>query len=188
MTVKDCINTIDSKKYTDKKLESYPTNTDLQTILSDYPTETEMNSAIQSAIADIPTGSGWIKVDYDTFISEYSEFDENGNCVCLKDTFVYFPFKDGIYIGGEMQKFCPKNSYFEGGYEYTNLDNITSVSYFISHGLVTFSIVKENEEDVVDFMAFEDRIDTNLAFTQVDLTSRYTYDINDMIIYVNPDS
>ena len=47
MTIKDCINTIDSKKYTDTKLQS-------------YPTITEMNTAIETAIADIPipTGSG----------------------------------------------------------------------------------------------------------------------------------
>jgi hypothetical protein len=195
MTMKDCINTASTKKYVDGRLSSYPTTTDMDTAidtaLADYSTTSEMNSAIADAIADIPTGSGWIKVSYQTFITDYVEFNQYGMGNCKKDTFVFFPYKDNGLEAGFMTGFCPKNTPFNGLYEYTNLLNMSGTNpstYFLAHGFSRFMIFEDDGNVGIDFSSREDRIDGSLAFTQVDLTERYTIDTADMVIYVNPES
>lgn len=195
MTMKDCINTVSTKSYVDEKLSSYPTTTEMDsaidTALADYSTTSEMNSAIADAIADIPTGSGWIKVSYQTFITDYVEFDQYGMGNCKKDTFVYFPYEDNGLVSGIMSGFCPKNSPFAGVYEYTNVFNMSGTipsTYFLAHGMSRFMIFEEDDNVEIDFSSREDRIDGSLAYTQVDLTDRYTIDTADMTIYVNPES
>lgn len=78
MTMKDCINTACTKKYVDGKLTSYPTTS-------------EMNTAIEEAIADIPTptGSGWEPLTIEN-IRDYLR-DMNGMTVVTNDMVITIP-------------------------------------------------------------------------------------------------